>query len=78
MRCNAVHPSGIVPGPVAECSAYINANQPSLVAMREIAWFISSDKKKGKAGFLTPEEYRKEQEGQQREPLVLPGGGVEW
>lgn len=66
-------------GEVAECNMYEDRSQPTLHAMREIAWRVSSDKTRP-IGFLSPAEYRrrvKESGGEDDEgPIVTPGGDV--
>lgn len=37
--------------PIVECSEYREAGLPSLSEMNKIAWFITSDKRPGQAGF---------------------------
>jgi hypothetical protein len=82
VRCELLRsPDNIIPEPLAECSDHQDANHPSIHAMKEIAWLVNADKKSGKAGFLTPGDYKKAVEDGKAEKLgtlVLPGGMVEW
>jgi hypothetical protein len=70
--------------PMAECSEYDDKRQPSLMAMREIAWHVSTDKKKGTAGFYSPKEWDKRvkageaDEDEKRGILLLPDGTTSW
>jgi len=58
--CSAIFDAPyVVPGPVAECSDYKDAKTPALHAMKEIAWFISVDKKQSFTGFLDPKAAKK-------------------
>lgn len=62
----------VVPGPVAECSGYTDASAVSIHAMQQIAWHISTDKKRNFAGFLNPQDaMEKAREG--KLDLNLPG-----
>lgn len=68
---------------VTECSSYDDRSKPTLRAMSQIAWQVSSDKKTKQIGFLTPQEFRaaqKEENGgvPSDGTLVLPDGTVEW
>ena len=47
---------------VTECNRYIDRTQPSLWAMKEIAWVLQSDSKRQKIGFVTAQEWRKRNE----------------
>jgi hypothetical protein len=44
---------------VTECNRYIDHTQPSLWAMKEIAWVLQSDSKRQKIGFVRAREWRK-------------------
>jgi hypothetical protein len=44
---------------VTECNRYVDRCQPSLWAMKEIAWVLESDSKRQKIGFVTAKEWRK-------------------
>jgi hypothetical protein len=59
---------------VAECSAYRNAAQASLVMMKEIAWTLDPSKR-GSAGFTSPAQRNKDRGDT---PLVSPDGEVHW
>ena len=43
---------------VTQCSSYRNRSDTSLHEMKQISWVITTDKAKGKMGFLTPKEFR--------------------
>lgn len=49
----------IVRSPVLRCSEYRHANQPSRSDFERIAWEITTDKRNGRIGFITPTERRK-------------------
>src|SRR5687768_8337510 len=72
----------VVPEPVAECNQYEDASQPTITAMREIAWPIAADKKGKMIGFMSPDQFnRAVAEGKAVKvegPLVLPDGEVDW
>lgn len=42
--------------PIVECNDYVDATLPSLRDMREIALFITTDKRTGKVGFVTSDK----------------------
>lgn len=67
----------IVRGTVAECSNYDDKRLPTVQAMKEIAWHVSSDKNRP-IGFLSPAEYRAERRKTDdgEAPLVTPDGNV--
>ena len=46
-------------GPVAQCTNYYPKHLPSRADYEKIAWEISTDKRTGKVGFLTPKERKK-------------------
>ena len=54
---------------VTECNRYIDRSQPSLWAMKEIAWVLQSDSKRQKIGFITAKQWRKMNENED----LLPG-----
>jgi hypothetical protein len=47
---------------VAECNRYMNANQPALYEMEEIAWRIVTKGAGRVVGFVNPSEFRKMEE----------------
>ena len=47
---------------ITECNRYIDRTQPSLWAMKEIAWVLQSDSKRQKIGFVTAKEWRERNE----------------
>ena len=44
---------------VTECNRYVDRAQPSLWAMKEIAWVLQADSKRQKIGFISAKEWRK-------------------
>jgi len=54
---------------VTECNRHIDRTQPSLWAMKEIAWVLQSDSKRQKIGFVTAKEWRKLNEDENLVPL---------
>lgn len=53
--CQSVeHEFSVVRRPVTECSGYRDKNTPSLHEMRDIAWNLRLDKKRGTVGFDPP------------------------
>jgi hypothetical protein len=54
---------------VTECNQYSDRSQPSLWALKEIAWVLRVDSKRQKMGFLSAKEWRTETDGED----VLPG-----
>lgn len=75
--CHNVHPAQPFRGNVAECSSYDDRRLPTLRAMQEIAWRVSSDKNRP-IGFLSPSEYRARVKKEEEDigPLLTPGGDV--
>lgn len=66
-------------GSVAECNRFDDCSQPTLHAMREIAWHVNSDPAKGVIGFISAKERRRKAGGERDEgdqPLVTPDGEV--
>lgn len=57
--CTAVSRDVPVLGRVVDCTDYYPKNLPSLRSMGAIAWEITTSKKSGKVGFITPEDRRK-------------------
>jgi hypothetical protein len=53
---------------VTECNRYVDRSQPSLWAMKEIAWVLQSDSKRQKIGFVTAKEWRKLNENENLVP----------
>lgn len=53
---------------VTECNRYVDRSQPSLWAMKEIAWVLQSDSKRQKIGFVTAKEWRKLNENESLVP----------
>lgn len=49
-----------LPYPIVECNDYNDASLPSLHSMREIALFISVDKRTGKIGFVSGDKVTEE------------------
>lgn len=47
---------------VTECNRHVDRAQPSLWAMKEIAWVLQSDSKRQKIGFVTAKEWRERNE----------------
>lgn len=45
-------------GRVTDCTDYYPKNLPSLHSLTAIAWEITTNKKTGKMGFITPQERR--------------------
>lgn len=56
---------------VTECNRYIDRSQPSLWAMKEIAWVLQSDSKRQKIGFVTAKEWRAQNEFENLIPAQL-------
>jgi hypothetical protein len=56
---------------VTECNRYIDRAQPSLWAMKEIAWVLQSDSKRQKIGFVTAREWRARNENENLVPAEL-------
>ena len=54
---------------VTECNRYVDRSQPSLWAMKEIAWVLQSDSKRQQIGFVTAREWRKLNEDENLVPL---------
>lgn len=51
--CNVFYEDAIpITYPVIECNRYNNRDIPSLSEMNKIAWFITSDRRTGKVGFI--------------------------
>lgn len=68
--CHAVYPVvQRIHSRVETCNDFRARTGPGLVAMKEIAWMISSDKK-NKIGFFSPSEWRalKKEDGGPYEP----------
>lgn len=42
--------------PVVECNEYSDATLPNLSEMNKIAWFITTDRRTGRVGFVTAEK----------------------
>lgn len=53
---------------VVDCNQYYSKNATSLGSFYEIAWVLQSDKKKGKLGFLTPQEFK--QQERKNSPII--------
>ncbi len=53
---------------VTDCNRYLDRSQPSLWAMKEIAWVLESDSKRQKIGFVTAKEWRKLNENESLVP----------
>jgi hypothetical protein len=53
---------------VTECNRYIDRAQPSLWAMKEIAWVLQSDSKRQQIGFVTAKEWQKLNENENLVP----------
>lgn len=56
---------------VTECNRYVDRSQPSLRAMKEIAWVLQSDSKRQKIGFVTAKEWRKLNENESLVPADI-------
>ncbi len=54
---------------VTECNRYIDRAQPSLWAMKEIAWVLQVDARRQSIGFLSAKQWRKEN----RDEMLIPG-----
>jgi hypothetical protein len=48
----------VISGRVTDCTDYYPKNLPSLHNLSAIAWEITTNKKTGKVGFITPQERR--------------------
>src|SRR6185295_14261698 len=59
--CSQIGEGKAVPFKVVNCDAYENKATPTIYAMREIAWVLSTDKQK-KYGFHSPKDWRKQRE----------------
>ena len=55
---------------VVECNRYVDRTQPSLWDMRQIAWVLDTDSKRGRIGFLRTQEWEAKHEN---EDLLPPG-----
>ncbi len=53
---------------VTECNRYVDRAQPSLWAMKEIAWVLQSDSKRQQIGFVTAKEWRKQNDNENLVP----------
>lgn len=57
-----------IPLQVTECNRYVDRSQPSLWAMKEIAWVLQSDSKGQQIGFVTAKEWRQLNENENLVP----------
>lgn len=53
---------------VVECSAYSDKSKATLQDMRELAWVLVTDRARTKIGFEAPDEWKRNNKGQQVVP----------
>lgn len=62
----------LITKPVMRCTSFHERNRPSLAVYKEVAWFITTDKKTGKIGFITPADRKGLGDKERRALLDMP------